>query len=314
MEDQLRDAATQGTSFFDPGHMRVITAVRLGSEPIASFAIQGAFMQDSVLQGVSNLIAIGLERARAQDLAHQVEAARRGEQLRATLIDAMAHEFKPPLTSIRAATTSLLSSPDQPIESRTELLEVADEEARHLQALIDDAVDMARLESNHIEVRRELTDPRELMEEVVASLHTQIDNRPVGIHSDGALPQLSLDARLLKLALKQLLDHALKYSPPRSAVTVHLFNGPVSTGNAAINFEITDHGQGIPEQEQGRLFERFYRSPSVKNQVPGFGLGLAIANNIVQAHHGELTVNSRPGETTFRVTLPLERISETRTD
>ncbi len=73
----------------------------------------------------------------------------------------------------------------------------------------------------------------------------------------------------------------------------------------AINFEITDHGPGIPEQEQGRVFERFYRSPSVKNQVPGFGLGLAIANSIVQAHHGELTVNSRPGETTFRVTLPL---------
>ncbi len=72
-----------------------------------------------------------------------------------------AHEFKTPLTSIRAATTSLLSSPDQPLESRTELLEIADEEARHLQALIDDAVDMARLESNHIQVRRELTDPRD---------------------------------------------------------------------------------------------------------------------------------------------------------
>jgi two-component system, OmpR family, sensor histidine kinase KdpD len=314
MEDQLRDAASQGTSFFDPEHMRVITAVRLGSEPIASFAIQGAFMQDSVLQGISNLIAIGLERSRAQDLAHQVEAARRSEQLRTTLIDAMAHEFKTPLTSIRAATTSLLSSPDQPIESRTELLEIADEEARHLQALIDDAVDMARLESNHIQVRRELTDPKELMEDVVASLHTQIDNRPVEIHSEGPLPQLSLDRRLLKLALKQVLDNALKYSPPRSPVTVHVFNGPVSTGNAAINFEITDHGQGIPEQEQGRLFERFYRSPSVKNQVPGFGLGLAIANNIVQAHHGELTVNSRPGETTFRLTLPLERTSETRAD
>jgi two-component system sensor histidine kinase KdpD len=305
MEDQLRDAASQGTSYFDPERQRVITAVRLGSEPIASFAIQGPFMQDSVLQGISNLIAIGLERARAQDLAHQVEAARRSEQLRTTLIDAMAHEFKTPLTSIRAATTSLLSSPDQPIESRTELLEVADEEARHLQSLIDDAVDMARLESNHIQVRRELTDPKELMEDVVASLHTQIDNRPVEIRSDGPLPPLELDRRLLKLALKQVLDNALKYSPPRSPVTIR-----VSNGADAINFEITDHGPGIPEQEQGHLFERFYRSPSVKNQVPGFGLGLAIANSIVQAHHGALTVGSRPGETTFRMSLPLERTSD----
>ena len=163
----MRDAASQGTSFVDPEHKRLITAVRLGSEPIASFGITfanpGAFMQDSVLQGISNLIAIGLERARAQDLAHQVEAARRSEQLRTTLIDAMAHEFKTPLTSIRAATTSLLSSPDQPLESRTELLEVADEEAQHLQALIDDAVEMARLESDNIAVaagthRSEATD------------------------------------------------------------------------------------------------------------------------------------------------------------
>jgi two-component system, OmpR family, sensor histidine kinase KdpD len=301
MEDQLRDAASQGTSFFDPEHQRLITAVRLGSEPIASFAIQGAFMQDSVLQGVSNLIAIGLERARAQDLAHQVEAARRSEHLRTTLIDAMAHEFKTPLTSIRAATTSLLSSPDQPIESRTELLEVADEEAQHLQVLIDDAVDMARLESDHIQIRRELTDPKQLIEEVVAALHTQIDSRPVEIRSESSLPQLALDRRLLKLALKQVLDNALKYSPPRSPIAVHVF-----ASDNAIHFEITDQGPGIPEQERGRLFERFYRSPSVKNQVPGFGLGLAIANNIVQAHQGELTVSSRPGETTFRMTVPLD--------
>src|SRR5579862_3180812 len=211
MEDQLRDAASQGTSFFDPEHKRLITAVRLGSEPIASFAIQGTFMQDSVLQGVSNLIAIGLERARAQDLAHQVEAARRSEQLRTTLIDAMAHEFKTPLTSIRAATTSLLSSPDQPIESRTELLEVADEEAQHLQALIDDAVEMARLEGDHIQLRRELTDPKSLIDEVVASLQTQIDKRPVEVLTEGSLPSLALDRRLLKLALKQVLDNALKY-------------------------------------------------------------------------------------------------------
>ena len=308
LEDQLRDAASQGTSFFDPERKRLITAVRLGSEPIASFAIQGAFMQDSVLQGISNLIAIGLERARAQDLAHQVEAARRSEQLRTTLIDAMAHEFKTPLTSIRAATTSLLSSPDQPMESRNELLAVADEEAQHLQILIDDAVDMARLESDHLQVRRELTDPKEFMEDVVASLHTRIDDRAVEIRAEPALPELPLDRRLLKLALKQVLDNALKYSPPGSPIAVR-----VSNGADAVNFDITDHGPGIPEQEQGRLFERFYRSPAVKNQVPGFGLGLAIANSIVQAHHGQLVVNSSPGETTFRVTLPLGPTHEPRT-
>jgi two-component system sensor histidine kinase KdpD len=198
-----------------------------------------------------------------------------------------------------------LSSPDQPIESRTELLEVADEEAQHLQALIDDALEMARLESDHIQVRRELTDPMELVDDVVASLRTQIDNRPVEIRAEGSVPQLALDRRLLKLALKQVLDNALKYSPPRSPIAVKVSNGSLFNGSDAINFEITDRGPGIPQPEQTRLFERFYRSPSVKNQVPGFGLGLAIAHSIVQAHQGELTVNSHPGETTFRMTLPV---------
>jgi two-component system sensor histidine kinase KdpD len=183
---------------------------------------------------------------------------------------------------------------------------VADEEAQHLQALIDDAVEMARLESDHIQVRRELTDPRELIDDVLASLRTQIDKRPVEVHSEGSVPQIELDRKLLKLALKQVLDNALKYSPPRSPITVRVFNGSLVNGRDAINFEITDRGPGISLQEQSRLFDRFYRGPSVKNQVPGFGLGLAIANSIVQAHRGELTVNSQPGETIFRVALPTQ--------
>ena len=89
-------------------------------------------------------------------------------------------------------------------------------------------------------MRRELTDPKELIEDVVASLHTQIDNRPVEIRAEPSLPQLPLDRRLLKLALKQVLDNALKYSPPRSPVTVRVSN----SANDAINFEITDRGPG----------------------------------------------------------------------
>ena len=111
MDSQLREAALQGTAFADPQRKHVITAVRLGSKPIASLALQGARMADSVLQSIANLVAIGLERAKAQDLAHEIEAARRSERLRTTLIDAMAHEFKTPLTSIRAATTALLANP-----------------------------------------------------------------------------------------------------------------------------------------------------------------------------------------------------------
>src|SRR5207302_5759551 len=142
-------------SLSDPNRQPIIVAVRLGSEPIASLALQSGMMPESVLQGIANLVAIGLERARAQGLAHQVEAARQSEQLRTTLIDAMAHEFKTPLTSIKAATTSLLAAPEQAGESRTELLRIADEEADHLRDLIDDAIEMARLDTSRIDVALE---------------------------------------------------------------------------------------------------------------------------------------------------------------
>ena len=299
LDDQLREAALQGASFSDDQRNRVITAVRLGSEPIASLALQGARMQDSVLQGIANLVAIGLERSRAQDLAHQIEAARQSEQLRTTLIDAMAHEFKTPLTSIKAATTSLRASPDQPPESWMELLAIADEEAEHLTKLIDDAVEMARLDTAQIDVHLELSDLREIVHEVVSSMQTGMIDRPLEAICDAQLPEIAFDRRLVRLAIKQLVDNALKYSPAGTPVTIRVLGG-----DSAATIEITDRGQGIPLQEQQRIFDRFYRSPSAKHQVPGSGLGLSIAHSIARAHNGDLTVSSRPGETTFQMVLP----------
>jgi two-component system sensor histidine kinase KdpD len=302
LDDHLQDAALQGSTFSDPQGSRVVTAVRLGSEPIAGLGLQGPRMPDSVLQGIANLVAIGLERARAQDLASQVEAARQSEKLRTTLLDAMAHEFKTPLTSVMAATSSLLAEPDQPRESRTELARIADEEAKHLRELIDDAVEMGRLDGNHIQVQAEPSDVADIVRDVVASMRPEIDSRPLSVVCDPPPPAIPIDRRLMRLAIKQLLDNALKYSPADAPVTIQVHNG-----SGTLTVAITDHGKGIPAQEQRRIFDRLYRSPSVEQQVPGFGLGLSIAQNIARAHRGQLTVDSSPGETTFRLTLPAEQ-------
>jgi two-component system sensor histidine kinase KdpD len=260
-------------------------------------------MPDVVLQGIANLVAIGLERARAQDLASQIEAARQSEKLRTTLLDAMAHEFKTPLTSVMAATTSLLANPDQPAESRAELLKIADEEANHLKDLIDETVEMGRLDTGDIRVHTELSDVGAIVREVVTSMRNEIDGRPVNVVCDEH-PSIAIDRRLVKLAIKQLVDNALKYSPPDTPVTVRVHNG------SGVTVAVTDHGKGIPVQEQIRIFERLYRSPSVQNQIPGSGLGLSIAQSIVRAHHGDLSLTSRPGETTFRLTLPANQKGE----
>ncbi len=302
MDDQLRDAALLGTNFSDAQHNRVITAIRLGSEPIAGLALQGAPMLDSVLQGIANLVAIGLERARAQDLSSQIEAAKQSEKLRTTLLDAIAHEFKTPLTSVMAATSSLRANPDEPRESRMELVRIADEETKHLKELIDESVEMGRLDSANIELLAEPSSVAEIVGEVVASMQDDIDTRQVKVVCDETAPAIAIDRRLVRLAIKQLLDNALKYSPESEPIMIHVRNG---TG--IITVEVTDHGPGISPQEQSRIFERLYRSPLVARQVPGSGLGLSIAQNIARAHHGDLSVTSRPGETTFRFTLPIEQ-------
>jgi two-component system, OmpR family, sensor histidine kinase KdpD len=299
LENQLRDTALHGTpASNDPSC--TFTAIRLGSEPIASLAIQGSRVTDPVLQGIANLVAIGLERARAQDLANEVEATRRSEQLRTSLIDAMAHEFKTPLTSIRATTTLLLDSPGQKPESRMELLKIADEEAQHLGTLIDDTVAMARLDAGHINVNPEVLDILEIIQDVLDSLKTELEGRSVNIAREAVATAGAFDRHLVKLALKQLVDNALKYSHPGTPVQIG-----IRRQGELLAVEVTDRGDGIPVPEQGRIFERFYRSPSVQHQIPGSGLGLSIAQSIARAHGGDLTVSSLPGETTFRLVLPV---------
>jgi two-component system sensor histidine kinase KdpD len=256
-------------------------------------------MPDSVLQSVGNLVAIGLERARAQDLAREVEVVKRSDRLRTTIMDAIAHELKTPLTSIRAATTALLAIPDQRSSSATQMLKIADEEASHLEELIDNALDLVQLDSEHIDVELEPSSLDDIVEEVVVSMKTKIGERRLALTHDRLPIRVNLDRRLVKLAIKQLLDNALKYSPFGQSINVHAFRR-----DDTVVVEVTDHGKGIPAAEQSRIFERFYRSPSVQRQVPGTGLGLSIAHRIMRAHGGNITVRSQPGETTFSMTFP----------
>jgi two-component system sensor histidine kinase SenX3 len=134
-------------------------------------------------------------------------------------------------------------------------------------------------------------------------MHTEIEDRRVDVRADAPLPMIPLDRWLVKLAVKQLLDNAVKYSPADSpiAIGIHAQNGVVSV-------EVTDHGAGIASEDQSRIFDRFYRGPLVRNQIPGSGLGLNIASSILEAHHGDITVTSEPGKTTFRMTLPLDQV------
>lgn len=305
LERGFLESALRAGRSADQDQRTVILPIRLGSQLVGNLALWDPNLPPSVLDGIASLVAIGLERARAQELAEQIEAARQSEQLRTTLIDAMAHEFKTPLTLIKGATSSLLANPAGPVETRKEQLAIADEEAEHLRKLIDDAVEMARLDTTQIDVHLAKTEMDSVLEEVLASMRGEISDRRVEVLCDKELPGISVDRRLIEIALKQLLDNALKYSDPDSPIRVI-----ANTRGTTLTVAVSNQGHGIPMDEQPRIFERFYRGSSVKHQIPGSGLGLSIARSIVRAHKGELRLTSSPEETSLEIMLPVNHAKE----
>jgi two-component system sensor histidine kinase KdpD len=291
----LRDVARQATSVQHPSGL-IVTAIRLGGAPIGSLAVMGADLNDTVFQSIANLAAIGLERAHGQEAAARAEAARQSGELRATVLDALAHEFKTPLTSMKAATSDLLSN--APVGARDrELVVIIDEDLDRLQALVTDAVQMLRIDAGDFAVHRDRHVLADVIRSTLLKLEPRLDGRPIVNRVPDDLV-VDADRDLLGLALRQLVDNAVKYSPATSTIELG------ATGNGSVEIAVRNSGPAIPEPEQSRIFERFYRGAQAR-QVPGTGMGLAIVQQIAQAHGGALTVASAPGTgTEFRICLP----------
>ena len=299
-QDQLRQAALQGTLFRDEATRTVVTSIRLGGQPIGSIGIRGVTLTDSALQGLANLLAIGLERARTQEAASKAEAARQSDVLKSTLLDALAHEFKTPLTSIKAASTALLSSTTLGPEQQHELISIMDEEADRLSVLVTEAIHMARIEAGRVHLQRDNYSLDDLVHSALGKLKTAIDDRRIDVKLPSDLPAIWADRELIEIALRQLIDNALKYSPRDSPVSV-----AAESSDHRVVVSVADRGPGIPEEEQTRIFEKFYRAETSRHQIPGAGLGLVIAREIIQVHGGEIWLESKPGEgSIFRFSLP----------
>ena len=159
---------------------------------------------------------------------------------------------------------------------------------------------MARIEAGRVVLRREDHSVEDLVESVLDKLKPSVDDRHVSVNIALGLPPVWVDGELIEVALRQLIDNAFKYSPPGSPVSLEAV-----LRDDRVIVSVADHGPGIPEAEQGRIFEKFYRAEASRH-VPGAGLGLVIAREIVRAHSGEIWVESKVGEgSVFQFSLPI---------
>jgi two-component system sensor histidine kinase KdpD len=297
----LRDEMTievQQSLYFIP--------VRLGVRAIGSLGISGAQLSRQTLDAVGSLVAIAIERARAVEQLSQTEAERQGERLKSALLDSVTHDFRTPLTSMKAAVTSLLASAKPDAAQRQELLSIINEECDRLNYLVEEAAEMARLEAGEIELHFAPTPVEEIVQEALAQMKSSLGGRKVDVKVNRDLPRVQADPERTKDILVNLIDNANLYSGKEEPLTV----SAEPTGDY-VTISVADRGPGIDEFEQGMIFDKFYRGKDQRYLVRGTGMGLPIAKAIVAAHKGTISVTSQLGHgSVFSFTLPIARETE----
>lgn len=304
-ENLLRDVARGGAEWRDSQTGTTIGVVRLGNRICGSLALRGQPLSDTGFHALTNLAAIALESDRSRELAALAEAERHSEQFKSMLLDGLAHEFKTPLTSIRAAASALTTDSVREPEQRTDLLRVIDQESQRLTKLVTEAMHLSRIEAGKVQLNRSYRLVRELIQNTLNQMETSRDGRRIDV--DVACPELAavMDFELMQLALRQLLDNAMKYSPRDSSIQVR-----AAQSEAGVRISVHNSGDAIPGSEQHRLFDRFYRGPAFRNTTAGTGMGLPVAREILRAHGGDIDVESSPEHgTEFTMILPLEERS-----
>ncbi|MFZ0286392.1 MAG: DUF4118 domain-containing protein [Terriglobales bacterium] len=278
-----------------------VVPLRLGLRVVGSLGIAGAALSRETLEALGGLIAIAVERAGAMEKLSKAEAARESEQLRSALLDSVTHEFRTPLTAIKASVTSLLSNPALDGAQRLELLTVINEESDRLNRLVGEAAEMSQLDAHQVELQRGTHQIQEAIDDAITRLAPVLARHLVSTVLPENLPPVLIDVHRISEVVSQLLENAAKYSPPGSPIQI-----AGEARNRAVMISIADRGPGIEDFDQSLIFEKFYRGRNQRLQVQGTGMGLAIAKAIVEAHGGEIGVTSQPGHgSVFYFTLPV---------
>jgi two-component system sensor histidine kinase KdpD len=311
--DRMYRSASEEISEIEIPHLRqlatILSAVsiqadeiqvplRTGVRPKGLLLLRGAAISAETLEAIGGLISLSIDRAQALENVARGEAAKESERLRTLMIDSITHELRTPLTSIKGAATTLLALGAEP-ESTRELLAIIDEESDRLNRLVSEAVEMAQLDAQQVQMHITQVNVRLLLEQACETCSWIEEEHRVIIDVPAAL-EINADVDFLKKVVCNLLENAAKYSRPQTPITIS-----AEHRGESISVSVADRGVGIDPSEQTLIFERFYRSRSHGEGTTGTGMGLPISRAIIEAHGGKMGVVSQPGQgSVFTFTLP----------
>ncbi|MGA2820627.1 MAG: sensor histidine kinase KdpD [Anaerolineales bacterium] len=257
--------------------------------------------QQRLMEAFASQAAQAIERAQLVDSAHEAELLQATEKLQNALLNSISHDLRTPLVAITGALSTLTETPT-PVALSTQraLAENALEEAERLNRLVGNLLDMTRLEAGAMKLAQEPSDVQDVVGAALDQLGNRLSIRPVTVDVPAELPLVPMDFVLIVQVLVNVLDNALKYSPTEAPIEIHARAiGPW------LEVQVADRGIGIPSEDLGRVFDKFYRVHRPES-VTGTGLGLSICKGIVEAHGGSISAQNREGGgMLITFTLPL---------
>lgn len=302
--DALRTVAA-GSDIIRQDSADSYVPLRVGVKTVGALAIAGGNLSRQSLEAIGSLTGLAIERARALEQLTLHRASQESEKLRSALLDSVAHEFRTPLTSIKASVTSLLTAAQMNDSARTELLTVIDEETDRLNRLVGEAAEMARLDSAMFKLNRQPHAICDALDAALEGTRHLLQKHHLEVSVSESLPPVNMDADLIREVITHLLENAAKYSAEGTSVRV-----TAERRGGRIAVSVADQGPGIDSFEQPLIFEKFYRGRNQQFAAHGTGMGLAIAKVIVEAHGGTIGVVSQMGRgSVFTFDLPFQAAS-----
>jgi len=272
----------------------------MGVRSVGALGLAGCDLSRESLEAIGSLVAISIERANTVDKLTKSEAARESDRLRSVLLDSVTHEFRTPLTSIKASAETLLSDIALEESQRKELLQVINEESDRLNRLVGEAGEVAQLDAHQLQFTFETHHIREAIERGIKNSQGALRQHTVQVLVPSNLRPVRMDIDRITEVLTHLLDNAGKYSPPNTPICV-----TAESKGSDLIVSVADHGPGIDQVEQEMIFEKFYRGRDQRMIIQGTGMGLPIAKAIVELHGGKIGLTSQLGRgSVFYFSLP----------